>query len=166
MTVHANTETYLFPHPIDEQEFLTVVKHCKRKSSAGYDGIDMCVVKRVISHIAKPLTYICNISFETGIFPNDMKVVNVSPVYKIGEKNHLTTTGLSLYCRSAKKILEKHFDYRLEKFMEQNKRLSDSQYGFGKKIDLHLWLYSPASSVCRRKEAAAYRKRCILLLKS
>ena len=36
----------MFLHPSDEQELLTVMKQSKGKSSAGYDGIDMCVVKR------------------------------------------------------------------------------------------------------------------------
>ena len=55
-------------HPTDENTFLTVVNHCKGNTSTVYDGIDTYVVKKVISHIAKSLTYICNTSFETGIF--------------------------------------------------------------------------------------------------
>ena len=44
---HANTEASMFLHLIDEKELLTVVKQCKGKSSTGYDGIDMYVVKKV-----------------------------------------------------------------------------------------------------------------------
>ena len=71
----------MFLHPTDEQESLTVMKQCNGKSSTGYDGINMFVMKKVISHLAKPLTYICNTSFETGIFPDNMKVAKVIPVY-------------------------------------------------------------------------------------
>ena len=74
---HETTEASMFLHPIGEQELLIVVKLCKGKSSNGYDGIHMNVVKKVISHIAKPLTYICNTSFETCIFPDNMKVAKV-----------------------------------------------------------------------------------------
>ena len=76
----------MFLHPTDEQELLTVVKQCKGKSPTGYDGIDMYVVKKVISHIAKPFTHICNTSFETCIFPDNKKVTKVIPVYNTGEK--------------------------------------------------------------------------------
>ena len=54
---YANMEASMFLHSTDEQELLTVVKQYKGKSM-GYNGIDMYVVKKVISHIAKPLTYI------------------------------------------------------------------------------------------------------------
>ena len=64
----------MFLHPNDE-------------SSTGYNGIDMYVVRKVISHIAKPLTYTCGTIFETGIFPDNMKVAKVIPVYKTGENN-------------------------------------------------------------------------------
>ncbi len=37
----------------------------------------MTVIKRVIEGISKPLTYICNLSFKTGIFPNKMKIAKV-----------------------------------------------------------------------------------------
>ena len=87
----------------------------------------MCCEK-VISHIAKPLTYICNTSFETGIFPDNMKVAKVIRVCKTFN-NYLHISLLLQFS----KILEKLFDNRLEKFMEQNKILSDSQYGFRKK---------------------------------
>ena len=75
---HANTETYMFLHPTVEQEVLTVVNQCIGTSSTGDHGIDKYVVKKVTFHIAKPLTYICNTSFETGIF--NMKVAKVIPV--------------------------------------------------------------------------------------
>ena len=44
----------------------------------------MLVVKRVISGIAKPLTFICNKSF--GIFPNDMKIAKIIPLFKTGNR--------------------------------------------------------------------------------
>ena len=123
----------MFPHLSDEQELLTVVKQCKGKSPSGYDGIYMYVVKKVISRIAKPLMYICNTSFETGIFPDNMKVAKVIPVYKTGEKNSFNNYRHISLLPQFSKILQKLFDNRLEKFMEQNEMLSNSQYGFRKK---------------------------------
>ena len=87
----------MFLHPTDEQELLSVVNNCKGKFSIGYNGIDMYVVKKVISHLAKPLMYTCNTSFKTGIFPDNTKVAKVIPVYKTDKKNNLTITGLSLH---------------------------------------------------------------------
>ena len=50
----------------------------------------MIIVKQVISHIVKPLSYICNMSLTSGIFPNNMKIAKVIPLYKANGKNEFT----------------------------------------------------------------------------
>ncbi len=45
-------------------------------------------LKGVIDHIVEPITHICNKSFETCIFPEDMKIARVITVFKSGEKNN------------------------------------------------------------------------------
>ena len=57
------------------------------------------------------------------------------------EKHCSDTKGIWKVMLQFSKILGKLFDNKLEKFMEQNEILSDSQYSFRKKTDLHLWLY-------------------------
>lgn len=47
-------------------------------------------VKHVIDGIVKPLTYICNLSFQTGTFPIKMKIAKVIPLYKTEDKHHFT----------------------------------------------------------------------------
>jgi len=46
----------------------------------------MKIVKRVIEGISKPITYIFNLSFHTGKFPNEMKRAKVVPLYKTGDR--------------------------------------------------------------------------------
>ena len=72
----------MFLHPSDEQELLTVMKQSKGKILCGLRRNRYVCCEKVISHIAKPLTYICNTSFETGIFPDNMKVAKVIRVCK------------------------------------------------------------------------------------
>ncbi len=60
----------MFLKAVKEKEILDIVKKCENKKSTDYDDIDMTVVKEVIEGILKPLTYICNLSFQTGLFPN------------------------------------------------------------------------------------------------
>lgn len=52
--------------------------------------IDMTVVKKIIEGISKPLTYICNLSFQTGTFPHKIKMVKVIMLYKTGSRHHFT----------------------------------------------------------------------------
>lgn len=90
----------------------------------------MKIVKWVIEAISKPLTYICNLSFQTGKFPNKMKIAKVVPLYKTGDRHHFTNYRPVSLLPQFSKILEKIFINRLNKFIDKHKLLSDSQYEF------------------------------------
>ena len=47
----------------------------------------MSLLKNVISKIVKPFGHICNVSFQTGVFPNKMKTAKVIPLNN-SEKCH------------------------------------------------------------------------------
>ena len=47
----------------------------------------MNIMKSVIKSISKPLVYICNLFLSLCIFPDDMKIVRVIPLYKAEEKD-------------------------------------------------------------------------------
>lgn len=83
-------QSSMFLRPVDENEILEIVNKCKNKKSTDYNDIDMTIVRKVIEEISKPLTYICNLSFQTGSFPNKMKIAKVIPLYKNGSKHHFT----------------------------------------------------------------------------
>lgn len=55
----------LFLSATSEQEMINVVLKCKSKSSTDCHDIDMTLVKKLILNITKPLTYICNLSFQS-----------------------------------------------------------------------------------------------------
>lgn len=50
----------------------------------------MFIGKEVISAIVVPLTYICNLSFQLGCFPDKMKIAKVIPLFKAGDKKNYT----------------------------------------------------------------------------
>lgn len=77
----------MFLTAVDEREVIETVAKCTSKSSTDCEGIDMTIVKKIIAGISKPLTYICNLSFLTGIFLNKMKIAKVMPLYKTGNKH-------------------------------------------------------------------------------
>ena len=51
----------MFLNATDEQVVLQVVNSIKWKSSKEFEGIDMVIVKKVISQVVNPLTVIFNI---------------------------------------------------------------------------------------------------------
>ena len=120
----------MFLTAVDEKEIINIVSKCTNKTSKDCDDIDMTVVKRVIEGISKPLTYICNLSFQTGTFPDKMKIAKVIPLYKTGNKHQFTNYRPVSLLPQFSKILEKLFNNRLEKFIDKHKLLTESQYGF------------------------------------
>ena len=78
----------MFLDPVDDLEIIRTVQNCKNKTSTDFSDISMSLLKKVISKIVKPFAHICNVSFQTGVFPNKMKIAKVIPLYKSGEKKH------------------------------------------------------------------------------
>ena len=79
---------------------------------------------------SEPLSHILNLTFLSGIIPDNLKVALVTPIFKANEntefKNYLPISVLACFS----KILEKLINKRLIKFIEKNKILTKHQYGF------------------------------------
>ena len=50
--------------------------------SMNYHDINMYCTKYIIASITKPLMHICNLSFSTGIFSDDLKIARVITIFK------------------------------------------------------------------------------------
>ena len=92
----------------------------------------MKLIKLISSTIAEPLTYIFNLSFSTGTFPNLFKKSKVIPIYKSGNKNDFNNYRPICLNIQFSKILEKLFFSRLLSFCDFHNIISSSQFGFRK----------------------------------
>ena len=107
----------IFLSSVEESEIINIVKNWKHKKSTGFDNIDMIIVKQVISHIVKP------------IFPNNMKIAKVIPLYKANGTNEFTNYRPVSLLPQFSNILEKLFGIRLDSFINRYNLLSSNQYG-------------------------------------
>ena len=62
----------------------------KVSKAAGHDKISHKLLQDAADVIAHSLTAIFNLSTETGVFPEDLKIAVVSPIYKTGDKSECT----------------------------------------------------------------------------
>jgi hypothetical protein len=71
-----------FPHikltPVSTKETSEIIKSRKWKNSHGYDEIPTKILKISLPFIISPLTYICNKSLSTGIFPTRLKYSQIN----------------------------------------------------------------------------------------
>ena len=127
--VEKNKSTIFFK-PITCKELIDCVTNLKNNTSAGYDDIDIIIVKRSIHLICKPLCAIFNQCMENGIFPEKMKIAKVVPVFKNGSpeimSNYRPISVLSVFS----KIFEKCISARLVEFLEKCNIIKKNQYGF------------------------------------
>ena len=122
----------MFCSPVIPEEIVRIINNFPNNKAPGRDNISSKMLKEICDTVVCPLTYIFNLSFETGIVPNLLKVAKVIPIYKKGEKhlpgNYRPISLLSIY----DKILEKLMYRRLSDFLEKNKILYAYQFGFRK----------------------------------
>ena len=123
----------IFLEVVTSQELGTIVNKLKNKTSFDADGVNMSVVKNIYHVIADPLTFICNLSLTSGVFPDKMKIAKVIPLFKSGDKNVYTNYRPVSLLPQFSKVLEKVFSKRLNNFLEKYELLSNSQYGFRNK---------------------------------
>lgn len=92
--------------------------------------INMRLIKTIIDNILKPLTHICNVSLQTGTFPDKMKIAKVFPLFKNWSKYIFTNYRPVSLLPQFSKILEKMFHSRLEKCISKHELIYVGQYGF------------------------------------
>jgi len=68
------------------KEIASIIKSFKTKNSFGCDEISTKLLKISVTYLSSPLTYICNKSISTGIFPERLKYSIIKPLYKKGDK--------------------------------------------------------------------------------
>ena len=95
----------MFLSPVDDLEIIRTVQNYKNKRSTDFSDISISLLKKVISKIVKPFAHICNVSFQTGVFPNKMKIAKVIPLYiSLDKKTFLQITGQYLYYHNSQKF--------------------------------------------------------------
>ena len=77
--------------PALQEEITSIIKNLKM-GSPGWDSISPIILKATYSLIVIPLTHVFNISLTKGVFPNEMKLAKVIPIFKSGD-----TTSFSNY---------------------------------------------------------------------
>ena len=91
-------------------------------------------MKKIIPHILAPLRPICNLSLEQGVFPDDMNIAKVIPLFKAGDDQNFTNYRPISLLPQFSKILENIFNNRIMDFLNKKQILYLRQYGFRKNM--------------------------------
>ena len=117
---------------VTEMQIKLFIQGLNSKSSFGYDGISLKLLKRLESVLTKPLTLIINQSLKTGIFPNKLKLGKVIPVHKKDDIHQMENYRPISLLPSISKVFEKVVHHQIYLYFSRNNYLCSSQYGFRK----------------------------------
>ena len=72
---------------VDKPTVLKNINDFPAKSSRGFDGISIKLLKSIKYEILDAVTIVINQSLRQGIFPNKLKLARVIPLHKKGRSN-------------------------------------------------------------------------------
>ena len=104
----------------------------RRKINCDVDNVSTKLLKQTVKEVATPLAHIVNLSLSHGIFPNDMKLAKIVPIFKNGNTKLFNNYRPISILPAFSKILEKIVCNRLLHFLESKNIPYKHQYGFMK----------------------------------
>ena len=114
---------------ISEEKILDIINKLSNKS-VGPASIPLRLLKIVADLVVVPLCKIINISLNSGVFPDILKVYKIIPLHKGGStlevNNFRTISLLSIF----DKIIEKLMYRRLYDFFGEHNILYEHQFAF------------------------------------
>ena len=116
--------------PCTKAEVIKLLRQLPPKHSSGYDNISNVLLKEIGPCIIEILVELFNMSIQSGVFPDIMKIAEVVPLYK-GKERFLESNyrPISLLT-TISKLLEKIVCTRVYNFLNTTGQINPTQYGF------------------------------------
>ena len=108
------------------------LKSLKRHKATGFDDLPSNLLKDSSCVVSGPLAHIINLSLKSGVVPSEWKTAIITPLHKSGDKDSADNYRPISVLPVLSKILEKAVHKQLTDFLENNKLLSDKQFGYRK----------------------------------
>ena len=80
--------------------------------------------------LCEPLIYLFQLSLEKGVFPDDLKIAKVTPIYKANDNSDISNYRPISVLPRFSKILERLMYNRLYKYLKENNILYEKQFEF------------------------------------
>ena len=120
----SKANTKLDENALTEDEVSKAFKSLKINKAPGFD--------QIYNHIKKSLTRVFGDSIKFRVFPEKLKLVKVTPIFKSEKKEHFTNYRPISVLPCFSKILLRIMYNRLYEYLTKNNLLFDEQFGFRK----------------------------------
>ena len=159
--IESNRKT-LYLRPTTTMELEKIIMSLRNKTSTGFDEISNTMLKWLCPSIVFPLTIVFNKSLEEGVFPDQMKLSDVIPLYKNKDRylcNNYHPISLLL---TISKILEKVLYKRVYNFLQETSQITNNQFGFRSNHSCTDAITNLCSEIIKNKERG-FHTLCVFL---
>ena len=111
-------------------EIINIIQNIKSKPNTGFYNISTKLMKSSVESIVLPMAENFNSLIRSGIFPDDLKIAEVIPLYKSGDSSLFTNYRPISLLPAFSKVFERLIYNRLHSFLKKYNILFTSQYGF------------------------------------
>ena len=116
--------------PVNEDHISSIINKLKPKSSTGHDNISNKLIKSAKHILIKPLVLIINQSLNRGIFPSQLKLSKVKPLFKKNDKTQFSNYRPISLLPSISKIFEYVIFNQVSSYLNNHNLLTSHQFGF------------------------------------
>ena len=141
---------------ITELEVYNAAVKFAAKSSAGPDVFSAKLILDVSSSIIPILCKIYNLSLESGIFPSELKISKVIPIFKKGERTEMGNYRPISLIKTFSKIFEYIVASRVNSFFTKYNLFYEYQFGFRSKYSTNLALLNTVDDIMSLLDQKSY----------
>ena len=123
----------MFLYKIKQCEIKNAISKLKNSNSSGHDEITVKFVKLSAPILIPALEKIFNLSITSGIYPSQLKIAKVIPIFKKGDPKSLNNYRPISILSTINKIFEKKLYARLIDYIDKHNIFYKYQFGFRKK---------------------------------
>ena len=142
--------------PVVSQEINKIIDSLDINKSTGPNSIPVYILKILKPFFSEWLAKIINLSFETSVFPDLLKLAKVIPIHKkdskLDYKNYRPISLLSVLSKIYEKVLYK----RIYGFLSSNNLFYEKQYGFRSKHSTNHALISVTENIKKLLDSGNY----------
>lgn len=115
---------------INESDVMNIVRTMKIKTSTDCYGMSTKLLKEIMPYIVAPLVPILNSCLRAGVFPKSMKLAEVIPIYKKGDRHDPSNYRPISMLPVLSKILEYWVRSQLVSYINKKNIIGRKQHGF------------------------------------
>ena len=121
-------------HPISEKQCFDIFREIDPKKPMGPCALPPWVFIDTKDLIVPHLTFIFNECIKQSCFPTELKRAFVTPIYKKGDALDPTNYRQISITNTLSKVFEKILHQQITNYLDNKRKMSQNQFGFGKKF--------------------------------